>query len=235
MRNLRIVSVFLLSACYSQRWSIKTEYTAQLQVEPPKSPDFECSAREPLVYGQTLTVLQPGPDDPVRTENWAPLPLRLTNRSANIVTVDWDHSAIVDASSNSYHVILFERGQTQSMFEAVKKPPAPVIAPNSHVDLQILPEPRYSGQEHMFFMPPSAQEKSPIRIVLSLSGGPGPYAECIIHARLSGSRQVRSRDHEWPTQDQNCVPHFGCAEGYECVADRCTRSAITPVVSSEKP
>ncbi len=234
MRNLGIVSALLLSAC-SQRWWIKTEYTAQLQVEPPKSSDFECSVREPLVYGQTLTVFYPGPDDPIRKEDRAPLPLRLTNRSAGIVTVDWDHSAIVDASSNSYHVLLFERGQTQAMFEAVKKPPAPVIAPNSHVDVLILPEPRYGGQESMFFMPPNTQEKNPIRIVLSLSGGPGSYAECVIHAHLSGTRQVRSSDHEWPTQDQNCVPHFGCAEGYECVADRCTRSANTPVVSSEKP
>jgi hypothetical protein len=198
---------------------VKTVYTAHFDVDQGNSPDFDCAVQE-LDYGFTVFAGR-APKNVSREEDPGPLRLKLTNRAPNIVTVDWDHSAIVDVQGKSYHLKLYDPDPQSNFLEAIKKPPAPVIAPSSHIEVRILPEPRYEGQLPMFFLPPFAEEKGPIRVVLALSGGTVPHADCVMHATLVATREIRSTKPPWPIHGEPCLPSLGCAEGHECVRGKC--------------
>ena len=121
MRRAILAAGLALLRC-SHSWWIRTEHTAEFEVDQPKATDFGCAVDVVHPYGHTVAVTSPF-DEATETENWSPIRLRLTSHAGSIVTVDWDHSAIVDAGGSSYHVMLFEPGGSSRNFEAINDPP----------------------------------------------------------------------------------------------------------------
>src|SRR5512140_3622080 len=138
----RLLGLAVLSAPLAgcvRDWFVRTDYSAKIEADAQQNGTMECGL-EAKPYGKTVGYRKTNGSFEKWTEDHSlPLRLTLTNHSANIVTVDWDHSAIV-LGKLSYSVALFEQPKNSRDVEAIKKPPVPVLAPNSSIEVFVLPE-----------------------------------------------------------------------------------------------
>ena len=103
-----------------------------------------------------------------------------------------------------------------------------MIAPGARVEALVLPE-QTPPAPAMFFLPPYAEEQAPLRLVISATGGSARTAECVVTARLEGTKVERNADVAWPGHGEPCVPRLGCAEGLSCQADVCVDPKAPPL------
>jgi hypothetical protein len=237
MRKALAVLLIVLCGCARNYW-VRTLYTAQIDADSSQPSTVECSLAAPP-YGYTVGYEKTASSGRKwsREEN-RHLQLRVTNRSEGIVTVDWDHSAIV-LDKLSYAVALFERPKNSPDIEAIKKPPVPVLAPNSSIAVLVLPEQQRPSDERFSegargaipptsFLPTSVKEVPPIRVVLALTGWSAPYVDCAFKARLVSTQITRSTENPWPANGEGCIPDLGCAEGFRCVRNLCLAPGKQP-------
>jgi len=237
MREALALLLILLCGCARNYW-VRTLHTAQIDADSSQPSTVECSLAAPP-YGYTVGYEKTGSGGRKWSREADPaLQLRVTNRSEAIVTVDWDHSAIV-LDKLSYAVALFERPKNSPDIEAIKKPPVPVLAPNSSIAVLVLPEqPRPSDERFSegargaipptSFLPTSVKEVPPIRVVLALTGWSAPYVDCAFRARLVSTQITRSTENPWPANGEACIPDLGCAEGFRCVRNLCLAPGKQP-------
>jgi hypothetical protein len=219
------------AACSSPKvFTLRTQYTAALSVESP-SPSIGCELPVQQVYGKVQRVTEKGGKfSPVEwREMWAPLPVRILNRTDEVVTVDWERSAFVDATGVSYRVRVFQPGAApDAAAKPLDRPPAPVIVPGTRIDALVLPEPSAPGPA-MFFLPPYAGEGAALRLVVSTTGSAARVAECVVTVRLEQTKVERNADERWPGHGEACLPGLGCAEGLSCKADVCVDPNAAPL------
>jgi len=238
MRMVIAVLLAGLGGC-TRNWAVRTTYTSKIEADFSQRSTVECgldSAPYSNIVGYTQSTSGGGK---WTKEEWLPLKLTLANRTGEIVTVDWDHSAIV-LGNVSYAIELYEQPKNSPDVEAVKKPPVPVLAPNSFIAVLVLPEmPRPSAGKlpepvteavpPNRFLPTSAEQQSTLRVVLALTGWSAPYVDCAFRARLVNTLVSRSTADRWPGPGESCVPEFQwCAEGLSCLRDRCVDPTKEP-------
>jgi hypothetical protein len=223
-----LIFVLTLSACAQpyvaeKRYALTKAYTADVIVDQRAVADVRFDAPGPLHYSETiaLAVGPNGVNGPVRTEtDPAIFSLILRNPSDNIVTIDWDHSAIVDSDQRSYKVRLLGEPKLPTGVRAIDKPPAPVLAPRSFITVLVVPDlPNYS--DTFFLVPPASGAHATIRFVLALVGAQSPQCEATLHVSLNDAKVTRSTDWAWPCCGQRCLPVLGCGDGSECVNGVC--------------
>jgi hypothetical protein len=237
MRTLPLASVLILAAgCAPTVFTLRTQYTAALSVDSP-SPSLACELPARHAYGseQRISEKRDGTfaEYAVR-ETWAPLPVRIENRTDEVVMLDWERSAFVDASGLSHRVRLFQPAAAGEAPKVIERPPAQPIAPRARADALVLPEPTPPAPA-MFFLPPHAEERAPLRLVVSTSGAVTRVAECVVTARLEQAKEERNADVAWPGHGQRCVPRLGCAEGLSCKADVCVDPRAPPLPPGHEP
>jgi hypothetical protein len=228
------------AACSSPKvFTLRTQYTAALSVESA-TPSIGCELPAQQVYGKVQRVTEKGGKFSAVEwrEAWAPLPVRILNRTDEVVTVDWERSAFVDATGLSYRVRVFQAGAAPGTPDApakpLERPSAPVIAPGARIDALVLPEPSAPGPA-MFFLPPYAEERAPLRLVVSTAGSATRVAECVVTARLEQTKVERNADERWPGHGEACLPGLGCAEGLSCKGDVCVDPSSPPLPPGYKP
>jgi len=223
---LPALALLAAAACAPAAHTLRTEYRAALAVESP-SAALACELPAELAYGKVERVTERGDGSfsgvEVR-ERWAPLPLRVLNRTGELLTVDWERSVFVDATGLSRRVRVFPSGQVREGPSTEAGPldhPSPaVVAPGTRVEAFVLPEPTPPAPA-LFFLPPNAPERAPLRLVVSAPSATGHTAECVITAAIASTRVERDASARWPGHGERCIPALGCAEGLSCLGDVC--------------
>ncbi len=237
-----IVVVALLSAaaCAPRAYTLRTQYRVALTVESP-SAALACELPAEQVRGKVERVTERGDGSfsaVAVSEVWAPLPLRVLNRTDELLTIDWERSVFVDAAGLSRRVRVFPSGQVlegpPAQAAALAHPPPAVVAPGTRVEAFVLPEPTPPAPA-LFFLPPDAAERAPLRLVLSASGGAGRAAECVIAGALESTKVERDADVKWPAHGERCIPMLGCAEGLSCQGDTCVDPKGPPLPAGASP
>lgn len=219
-----IVVVVGASGC-SQSWILRREYTTSLSAEPGPGSELSFSPLFPAIkYADLLTCEgPPGSLKTSRDTEPSALPLRITNPTAEIVTLDWDHTAFVDGSGQSYRLMLLNAPRLPANVEAIKKPNAPVLAPGAHVDVLVYPEP---PDDRLFFLPRMPEAKTTFRIAFATVGSAKSHSEARLTATLTATKEMRSREFPWPRAGEECLPLLGCDAGLSCgKAGRCVAPA----------
>ncbi len=238
MRPLLVV-LLVSAGCAPNVLTLRTRYAAALSVESA-SPSLTCELPPQHAYWnvQVVTEKRDGTfSAPEWREAWAPLPIRIRNRTDEVVAIDWERSAFVDASGLSRRVQVFQIGGSPGAPAAptrLDRPPSSVVAPRSRVEALVLPEPTPPAPA-MFFLPPYAEERAPLKLVVSTSGAAARVAECVVTARLQETTVERSVTPPWPGHGQACVPKLGCAEGLACTADVCVDPKAPPLPAGYTP
>ena len=224
---LRILALALAAtaACAPTVYSLRTKYRAGLTVES-RSPVLACElpAEHSYEMEERVRLQSDGTHSGVeQVDVVSPLPLRIVNRTDEVLTVEWERSAFVDAAGISHRVRVFTAAASRDPSAAgaspLDRPPPAVIAPGTRAEALVLPEPSPHAPPE-FFLPPWAAERAPLRLVLSVSGSTPRIAECVVTAGLEGKTVVRNAV-SWPRHGDACVPVLGCAEGLSCRGDTC--------------
>jgi hypothetical protein len=215
MRNLvyACVAGLVLVGC-SQKWVLRREYTATLAVEAAAGAELQFAVLRSVGYADVLTCEgAPGALSTTRTSEPGILALRITNPTRGIVTLDWDHTAFVDGSGQSYRLLLLNAPVLPANVEAVKKPNAPVLAPGAHVDVLVYPDP---PSDRLFFLPRGSGETTTFRIAFATAGSTTPHSEANLTATLVSAKERRSHGARWPRAGDGCLPLVGCDAGFQC-------------------
>jgi len=209
--------------CIPGRWSVRTEHASRLEARASASQDLSFSVGPSLTYSETITVVEsasaPGTFSSERFDSAMPIFVRLTNRTQNIITIDWDHTAFVDERGTSYKVLLPGEQQLPLNVLAVNKPPAPVIAPGSHIEVLVYPA--WQGSDRIFFLPREKGAQTTFRVVFATVGGTAPHSELTVAVMNEKLVRYRSRETPWPVKGERCLPTLGCADGFACSRGRC--------------
>jgi hypothetical protein len=237
MRRLPVL-LLVLTACAPKVFTLRNQFTAALTVESP-SPSLACELPARHAYGNVQQVAEKrdGTFSAVEwKEAWAPLPVRIVNRTDEVVTVDWERSAFVDGTGVSRRVRVFEPAAApDAPARPVERPPAPVIAPGARVDALVLPEPTPPAPA-MFFLPPYTADRAPLKLVVSVSGSSAArIAECVVTAHLERMKVERNADLPWPGHGEACLPKLGCAEGASCEEGICVDPKEPPLPLGHTP
>jgi hypothetical protein len=226
------LALLAATACASRAYTLRTEYRAALAVE--SSGPLACELPPRLEYGKVERVTEKGNgafSGVEARERWTPLPLRIVNRTDEVITVDWERSVFVDASGLSRRVRVFPAPAGSAAAAApspLDRPPTAVVAPGTRAEVLVLPEPAPAAPV-LSFLPPSAAEQTPLRLVLSAAGSSARTAECVVTATLESTRVERNADERWPGHGEACIPGLGCADGLSCQADVCVDPKAPPL------
>jgi hypothetical protein len=229
------LALLAASACTPTVYTLRTTYRATLAVESSTGA-LACELPDRFEYGKVERVTEKGDGFSgveVR-ELWTPLPLRVLNRTDELLTVDWERSVFVDASGLSRRVRVFTASPaTAAAPRPLDRPPAAVVAPGTRAEALVLPEPA-PGAPVLFFLPPSAAERAPLRLVISAAGSSARTEACVLTATLESTRIERSGDVRWPGHGEACIPGLGCADGLSCQADVCVDPKAPPLPSGHR-
>jgi hypothetical protein len=233
--NSKLVGLLgLLCACVPAPYVVAPQYTlrrvyhAEVAATPSGRAELEVRGAGDFAYSETFsyravyeTTMSVIPESYTRDELVPGLAIMITNPTESIVTIDWDHSAIVDSQGSSYKVVLASERQLPQNIESVKKPPAPVLAPRSFIRVEVFPE-ISERRRPLQYLPVAVDQCVTYRLVLSTVGGALNHSEALLRVTVKDIETSRDGDRAWPGAGEKCLPRrLGCAEGFVCKGNRC--------------